>query len=80
MAAIVGLLMTKLNVSDEVIFFNECYHRSREFCTQHLSRFGVVTHQVEMCNYEAMEEAINDNTRMLISESPKSRVRRGTPR
>ena len=46
MAAIVGLLMAKLNAGDEVIFFNECYHRSREFCTKHLARFGVVTHQV----------------------------------
>ncbi len=70
MAAIVGVLMANLEAGDEVIFFNECYHRSREFCTQHLSRFGVVTHQVEACNYEAMEAAINNNTRMLISESP----------
>src|SRR4029453_15167055 len=45
MAAIVGLLMTKLNAGDEVVFFDECYHRSREFCAKHLSRFGVVTRQ-----------------------------------
>ncbi len=70
MAGIVGVLMAKLKAGDEVIFFNECYHRSREFCTKHLSRFGVVTRQVEACNYEAMAAAINDNTRMLISESP----------
>jgi len=70
MAAIVGVMMAKLKAGDEVIFFNECYHRSREFCTKHLSRFGVVTHQIETCNYEAMAAAINDNTRMLISESP----------
>ena len=36
MAAIVGLLMAKLNAGDEVIFFDECYHRSREFCSKHL--------------------------------------------
>ena len=41
MAAIVGLLMAKLNAGEEVIFFDECYHRSREFCQKHLSRFGV---------------------------------------
>ena len=70
MAAIVGVLMAKLKSGDEVIFFNECYHRSREFCSKHLSRFGVVTRQVEACNYEAMAGAINENTRMLISESP----------
>ena len=70
MAAIVGLLMTKLNVGDEVVFFDECYHRSREFCSKHLSRFGVVTRQVKACDYEAMEAAINSNTKLLISESP----------
>ena len=70
MAAIVGLLMSKLNAGDEVIFFDECYHRSREFCTKHLSRFGVVTRQVRACDYRAMEAAINANTKLLISESP----------
>ena len=70
MAAIVGLFMTRLNQGDEVIFFDECYHRSREFCTKQLSRFGVVTRQVKACDYEAMEDAINENTRLLVSESP----------
>ena len=70
MAAIVGLLMAKLSAGDEVIFFDECYHRSREFCTSHLSRFGVVTRQVKACDYDAMEATINDKTRLLVSESP----------
>ena len=70
MAAIVGLLMSKLNAGDEVVFFDECYHRSREFCTRHLSRFGVVTRQVKTCDYDAMEAAINEKTRLLVSESP----------
>jgi cystathionine gamma-synthase len=70
MAAIVGLLMAKLNAGDEVIFFDECYHRSREFCAKHLSRFGVKTVQVRACDYDAMEAAITPRTRLLISESP----------
>ena len=70
MAAIVGLLMAKLNAGDEVIFFDECYHRSREFCSKHLSRFGVKTVQVRACDYDAMEAAITPKTRLLISESP----------
>jgi len=70
MAAIVGLLMSKLNAGDEVVFFDECYHRSREFCTGHLSRFGVVTRQVKTCDYDAMEAVINGKTRLLVSESP----------
>lgn len=70
MAAIVGLLMCKLSAGDEVIFFDQCYHRSREFCMKHLSRFGVKTHQVKTGDFDAMEAAINANTKMLISESP----------
>ena len=70
MAAIVGLFMTKLSAGDEVIFFDECYHRSREFCTKHLSRYGVVTHQVKTGDYDAMEAAITPQTKLLVSESP----------
>ena len=70
MAAIVGLLMCKLNSGDEIVFFDQCYHRSREFCAKHLARFGVITHQVPTGDFDAMEAAINDRTKMLVSESP----------
>ncbi len=70
MAALVGLMMSKLNAGDEVVFFDECYHRSREFCAKHLSRFGVVTRQVKTGDYAAMEAAVTSRTKMLISESP----------
>jgi len=70
MAAIVGLFMAKLSAGDEVVFFDECYHRSREFCSKHLSRFGVTTRQVPACDYDAMEAAIGPTTRLLVSESP----------
>jgi cystathionine gamma-synthase len=70
MSALVALLMTRLNSGDEVIFFDECYHRSREFCLTHMSRFGVKTHQVKACDYDAMAAAITPRTRLLISESP----------
>jgi cystathionine gamma-synthase len=70
MAAIVGLLMAKLSAGDEIIFFDECYHRSREFCSKHLARFGVVTRQVKTGDMKAMEDAINERTKLLVSESP----------
>ncbi|TWT36294.1 Methionine gamma-lyase [Posidoniimonas corsicana] len=70
MAALVGLLMAKLSQGDEVIFFDECYHRSRQFCKEHLSRFGVVTHEVKTGDYQALEATITPRTRLLVSESP----------
>ncbi len=70
MAAVAGFLMAKLKAGDEVVLFDECYHRTRELCTKHFAKFGVVTHQVAACDYERMEAAINPRTRLLISESP----------
>ena len=70
MAALVGLFNTKLSSGDEIIFFDECYHRSREYCKKHLSRFGIVTRQVKTGDYAAMESTINSKTKLLVSESP----------
>ncbi len=70
MAALVGLFNAKLSSGDEIIFFDECYHRSREYCRKHLARFGITTHVVKTGDYAAMEAAINANTRLLVSESP----------
>ena len=70
MSAIAGLLLAKLQSGDEIVLFDECYHRTREFCTKYLGKFGVVTHQIPACDYDAMEAAINSNTALLISESP----------
>jgi cystathionine gamma-synthase len=70
MAAFVGVLMAHINAGDEIVFFDECYHRSREFCRKHLTRFGVGYREVRTCDYEAMEAAIGPRTKFLISESP----------
>jgi len=70
MSAVAGLLLSKLNSGDEIILFDECYHRTREMCVKHLGKFGVVTHLIPACDYEGMEAAINSNTALLISESP----------
>jgi cystathionine gamma-synthase len=70
MAAFVGVLMAHVSAGDEIVFFDECYHRSREFCRKHLTRFGVGYREVKTCDYEAMERAISPRTKFLISESP----------
>jgi cystathionine gamma-synthase len=70
MAALVGVLMAHANAGDEIVFFDECYHRSREFCRRHLTRFGVGFREVATCDYDAMEAAITPRTRFVVSESP----------
>mgnify|MGYP002623465543 CR=1 FL=1 len=82
MAAIVGVFMAKLNAGDEVIFFDECYHRSREFCAKHLASFGVTTNQVNACDYDAMAADIKPKTvGQRIADQPAHEHRRpGTVR
>jgi cystathionine gamma-synthase len=70
MGALVGLLMAHLNAGEEIVFFDECYHRSREFCRKHLTRFGVAFREVKTCDYAAMEAAITPRTKFIVSESP----------
>ena len=70
MAAVCSLLMATLESGDEVLLFDECYHRTRELCRKHLGKFGVETHQIPVGDYDQMESVINRNTRLLISESP----------
>lgn len=70
MSAIVTLFLAKLSAGDEIVFFDECYHRSREFCSKHLARFGVVTRTVKTGDYDAFEAAITPKTKLLVSESP----------
>jgi cystathionine gamma-synthase len=70
MSAVAGLLLTRLKSGDEVVLFDECYHRTRQFCAKYLTKFGVVTHLVPACDCARMEAAINPNTALLISESP----------
>ena len=70
MAAIVGLLMAKLNAGDEVIFFDECYHRSREFCTKHLAASAWSRGRCRPATTRRWKPPSRPRTQLLISESP----------
>ena len=70
MAAVAAYLLAKLKAGDEIVLFDECYHRTRQMCREMMGKFGVVTHTVPACDYDQMEAAINSNTKVLISESP----------
>ena len=70
MAAVIGLLMAKLKAGDEIVLFDECYHRTREVCAVVLANYGIKTHLIPTGDYGGMESAINSNTRLLLSESP----------
>jgi cystathionine gamma-synthase len=70
MTAIAGLLLATLRPGDEIVLVDECYLRTRDFCLQELSRFGVTTRLVPACDYDVLEAAITPATRFLYSELP----------
>jgi cystathionine gamma-synthase len=70
MSAVAGLLMAKVQSGDEIVLFDECYHRTRELCSVFLAKYGVKTHLIPTGDYTTLESVINSSTRLLISESP----------
>jgi cystathionine gamma-synthase len=70
MAAITSVLIAMLPTGTNLIITDDCYRRTREFCHTFLKRFGITCTVVPMGDYEALEAAIQPNTRLLLSESP----------
>lgn len=70
MAAVTTVLLTVLSEGSHLIITDDCYHRTRSFCTGFLSRFGIETSIVPVGDYEALEGAVNSRTRLIFSESP----------
>src|SRR5690606_9716533 len=70
MAAITTTLFALLKQGDHVVLFNDCYRRTRQFVTTWLARFGVEHDIVPPGDLDAMEAAIKDTTKLVITESP----------
>jgi cystathionine gamma-synthase len=70
MAAITNVLLSMLSAGSHVIFTDDCYRKTRQFCQSFLRRLGIESDQAPMGDYEALEAAIRPHTRLIISESP----------
>ncbi|MGQ9625665.1 MAG: trans-sulfuration enzyme family protein [Anaerolineae bacterium] len=70
MCALTSTLLTILSTGSHLIMTDDCYRRTREFCSVFLKRLGIETTVVPMGDYEAMERAIRPQTRLILSESP----------
>jgi cystathionine gamma-synthase len=70
MSAVTNVLLSILSTGSHVIFTDDCYRKTRQFCNTFLRRFGIESTQVAMGDYQALEAAIQPNTRLIISESP----------
>lgn len=70
MTAITNVILSILPTGTHVIFTDDCYSKTRQFCGQFLKRLGIESSQVPMGDYDALAEAVQPNTRLIISESP----------
>lgn len=70
MAAITSALFGLLHQGDHVVLFRDCYRRTRQFVTAWLGRYGVLHTVVPPGDLDAMEAAITDKTKLVITESP----------
>lgn len=70
MAAITCTLLSLLSTGQHLIITDDCYRRTRQFCTTFLKRLGVECTIVPAGDSSALEAAIQPNTRVLLSESP----------
>jgi len=70
MNAIMSVLLAMLSQGSHVVIMDECYRRTRQFCLQVLPRYGIEVSFVKTGDYEAMQKAITEKTRLIVSESP----------
>ena len=70
MAAITVTLLSFLSNGDHLLVTDDCYRRSRQLVTEFLPRYGITASQVPLGDYDALQAAIQPNTRLILSESP----------
>lgn len=70
MAALTSVLLSVLPANSHLVITDDCYRRSRQFCREFLPRFNISCSVVPMGDYQALENAIRPETRVLLSETP----------
>jgi cystathionine gamma-synthase len=70
MAAITTVFLARLSRGDHLIITSDCYHRTREFASMFLDRWGIETSLLQIDDLEELETLIQPNTRMIFAETP----------
>lgn len=70
MAAVTNTLLLLLSAGQHLILTDNCYHSTLAFSRDFLRRFGIECTFVPCGDYDALEAAIQPNTRLIFSESP----------
>ena len=70
MCAITSTLLTMLRPGQHMIATADCYRRTRQFCSSVLQQLGIGVSVVPAAQPQAIEEAVQSTTRLVLSESP----------
>jgi cystathionine gamma-synthase len=70
MGAVTTALFAMLSRGTHVVVTDDSYRRTRQFLNQTLHRYGIEVSTVPAGDYDALEDAIRPQTRVLVSESP----------
>jgi cystathionine gamma-synthase len=70
MTAVTHILLSMLPTGSHIIFTDDSYRKTRQFCQTFLKRLGIETTEVPMGDYAALAAAIRPNTRIILTESP----------
>lgn len=70
MSAVTTALLGMLSSGHHAVIMDDCYRKTAQFCEMVLRKFRIETTFVHAGDYAALEGAIRDETRVIISESP----------
>ncbi len=70
MSAITTTILSLVKTGDHIVITDDSYKKTLEFCRSYLKRFGIEATIVSFDDYEAIDKAIQPNTRFIFSESP----------
>jgi len=70
MTAVTGTIFSLCSKGQHLVITDDAYKQTLNFTCNVLPRFGIESTVVPMGDYKAMEDAIRENTVMVISESP----------
>ena len=70
MMAITTTILSLVRTGDHIVITDDSYKKTLEFCKSYLKRFGIECTIVPFGDYDALERAIQENTRFIFSESP----------
>jgi cystathionine gamma-synthase len=70
MSAVTTTILGMLSSGQHAVIMDDCYRKTAQFCNMVLRKFDIETTFVHAGDYEALEEAIGEKTRVIIAESP----------